>query len=209
MSDGGSILLAATDPAWYSLAVERWPELLIDHATCEKKAASTALSLMFAYADDTVLGRRLSRLAREELRHYEQVLARMEALGVAYARRAPSRYAQGLRRACAVRDPQRKLDLLLLGALIEARSAERFAGLVRCLPPTLAEFYATLHAAELRHQGLYLELAAGEAARSGGDWRGRLAALAAVEAELITTPDSGFHFHSGTPARAPLAVATA
>ena len=209
MSDGGSILLAATDPAWYALAVERWPELLIDHATCEKKAASTALSLLFAYADDTVLGRRLSKLAREELRHYEQVLAKMEALGVAYARRPPSRYAQGLRRVCAVRDPRRKLDLLLLGALIEARSAERFAGLVRCLPPALAEFYAALHAAEVRHQGLYLELAAGEAARSGGDWRGRLAQLAAVEAELITTPDSGFHFHSGTPELAPRAVVSA
>ena len=209
MSDGGSILLAATDPAWYALAVERWPELLIDHATCEKKAASTALSLLFAYADDTVLGRRLSKLAREELRHYEQVLAKMEALGVAYARRPPSRYAQGLRRVCAGRDPRRKLDLLLLGALIEARSAERFAGLVRCLPPALAEFYAALHAAEVRHQGLYLELAAGEAARSGGDWRGRLAQLAAVEAELITTPDSGFHFHSGTPELAPRAVVSA
>ena len=209
MSDGGSILLAATDPAWYALAVERWPELLIDHATCEKKAASTALSLLFAYADDTVLGRRLSKLAREELRHYEQVLAKMEALGVAYARRPPSRYAQGLRRVCAGRDPRRKLDLLLLGALIEARSAERFAGRVRCLPPALAEFYAALHAAEVRHQGLYLELAAGEAARSGGDWRGRLAQLAAVEAELITTPDSGFHFHSGTPELAPRAVVSA
>ena len=77
------------------------------------------------------------------------------------------------------------------------------------MPPALAEFYAALHAAEVRHQGLYLELAAGEAARSGGDWRGRLAQLAAVEAELITTPDSGFHFHSGTPELAPRAVVSA
>ncbi len=206
MSEGESILRAATDPAWYGLAVERWQELLIDHATCEKKAASTALSLLFAYADDTVLGRRLSRLAREELRHYEQVLAKMEALGVAYTRRPPSRYAQGLRRVCAARDPDRKLDLLLLGALIEARSAERFAGLVRCLQPALAEFYAALHAAEVRHQGLYLELAAQEALLSGTDWRARLAELAAVEADLITSPDTGFHFHSGTPDGASPAV---
>jgi tRNA-(ms[2]io[6]A)-hydroxylase len=209
VNEGESILRAATDAGWYTLAVERWQELLIDHATCEKKAASTALSLLFAYADDTVLGRRLSKLAREELRHYEQVLAKMEALGVAYARRPPSRYAQGLRRVCAVRDPERKLDLLLLGALIEARSAERFAGLVRCLPPALAEFYAALHAAEVRHQGLYLELAAKEALRSGADWRARLGVLAAVEADLITSPDAGFHFHSGTPDGAAPAVPSA
>jgi tRNA 2-(methylsulfanyl)-N6-isopentenyladenosine37 hydroxylase len=200
VSEAAPILKVATDPAWYAVAAGRWPELLIDHATCEKKAASTALSLMFAYADDTVLGRRLSKLAREELRHYEQVLARMESLGVAYERRAPSRYAQGLRRACSVGDPARKLDLLLLGALIEARSAERFAGLVGCLPAPLAEFYASLHAAEVRHQGLYLELAATEAARSGGDVSGRLAELSLVEADLISSPDEGFHFHSGTPA---------
>lgn len=209
MSGPEPILRVATDPAWYAVAAERWQELLIDHATCEKKAASTALSLMFAYADDTVLGRRLSKLAREELRHYEQVLARMESLGVAYERRAPSRYAQGLRRACAVGDPARKLDLLLLGALIEARSAERFAGLISCLPPPLAEFYASLNAAEVRHQGLYLELAATEVARSGGDLAGRLAELAAVEAGLISSPDEGFHFHSGTPAGFAAAVAAA
>ncbi len=200
--DPAAILGAATPAAWFEAAARRWEELLVDHATCEKKAASTALSLLFAYADDVELGRRLSRLAREELRHYEQVLAKMESLGVAYVRRPPSRYAQGLRRAIAARDPLRKLDLLLVGALIEARSAERFAGLVPRLQPVLAEFYASLHAAEVRHQGLYLELAAAEASRSGADWPARLAVLAAAEAELVTSPDAGFHFHSGLPAGA-------
>lgn len=196
----GAILGVATADAWYAAAVVRWDELLIDHANCEKKAASTAVSLLFAYADDIELGRRVSKLAREELRHYEQVLAKMSSLGVTYARRAPSRYGQGLRRAIATHDPARKLDLLLIGALIEARSAERFEGLIGRLPAELSEFYHSLHAAEMRHQGLYLELAAREAGRTGTDWQARLAQLSLIEAELVSSPDPGFHFHSGVPA---------
>lgn len=196
------LLLAPTPGAWYAEAARRWRELLVDHATCEKKAASTALSLLFAYAEDLELGRALSRLAREELRHYEQVLAKMAALGVAYERRAPSRYAAGLRRHLSCHEPLRRLDLLLCGALIEARSAERFEGLVSWLPVELAEFYAGLHAVELRHQGLYLDLASRYAERLGLDCGARLACLAAAEAELVTREDPGFHFHSGPPAPA-------
>ncbi len=202
MTAPGAILRASTPEAWYVVAGERWQELLVDHATCEKKAASTALSLLFAYADDMELGRALSRLAREELRHYEQVLAKMTQLGVGYARRAPSRYATGLRRVLADREPRRRLDLLLMGALIEARSAERFTGLVPRLRPELAEFYAGLHAAEARHQSLYLDLARRHAQRAQLDWQARLEELAMVEAELVTSPDEGFHFHSGLPAGA-------
>ena len=206
MSAQSGILAAATPAAWYDAAVIRWRELIVDHATCEKKAASTALSLMFAYSDDVELGRALSRLAREELRHYEQVLTKMAALGVAYDRRAPSRYAGGLRRAVCDREPGRRLDLLLCGALIEARSAERFAGLVPRLEPVLAEFYAGLHAAEARHQSLYLDLAGRYAVREGLDGAARLRALAAVEADLATSPDEGFHFHSGSPSTGVSAV---
>ena len=199
MSAGPGILHAATPAEWFDVAVVRWRELLVDHATCEKKAASTALSLLFAYAEDLELGRALSRLAREELRHYEQVLAKMTALGVDYARRPPSRYATGLRRGIADREPRRRLDLLLCGALIEARSAERFAGLVPRLEPELAQFYAGLHAAEARHQTLYLDLACRYAKREELDWQPRLQALAAIEAELVLGPDPGFAFHSGRP----------
>lgn len=196
-------LRVATPKAWVAHAAEHWRELLVDHANCEKKAASTALALMFAYPEDRALGLALARLAREELRHFEQVQKLMQQLGVASLRMAPGRYAGGLRRVLAPDEPARKRDLLLSGALIEARSCERFAALVPSLPAPLAEFYAGLEASERRHAGLYLELAeAGEDAAGRLALRARLAALAQVEAELITGPDPVFRFHSGVPAAA-------
>jgi tRNA-(ms[2]io[6]A)-hydroxylase len=193
-------LAAPTPPAWFEAAAGNLPVLLVDHANCEKKAASTALALMFAYADDVPLGLALARLAREELRHYEQVLGLMARLGVGYARLAPGRYAGELRRTLAAREPRRALDLLVVGALIEARSCERFRGLVQRLPPPVAGFYAGLEAAEARHAGLYVGLARRHALRHGLDFDARLASLAAVEAELATRPDGVFRFHSGPPA---------
>lgn len=191
------LLRAATPERWFEAAGERWRELLVDHANCEKKAASTALSMMFAYAEDTALAERLSRLAREELRHFEQVQKYMRELEVPFMRLAPARYAEGLRRAVRTREPQRRLDLLLCGALIEARSCERFVGLVSRLPSPLAQFYAGLARSEARHYALYLRLAAERAGDE--DWQRRLAALAEVEAELATAPDPQFRFHSGEP----------
>ncbi len=198
----GFALAAATPDAWYDAAAATLDVLLVDHANCEKKAASTALGLMFAYADDVELGLALARLAREELRHYEQVLGLMGRLGIRYARLAPGRYAGELRRALASREPERRLDLLIVGALIEARSAERFRGLVPRLPAELAAFYHGLEAAEARHANLYLTLAARDAERAGLDLAARHAALAALEAELATRPDATFRFHSGPPAAA-------
>jgi len=193
-------LLAATPAAWYRAAAERLEVLLVDHANCEKKAASTALGLMFAYADDTALGLALARLAREELRHYEQVVRLLAGEGIAYARLAPGRYAGALRRAIATHEPKRRLDLLIVGALIELRSCERFRGLVPHLPPALAEFYRGLEAAEARHSRLYLELARDYAARSHLDLEPRFLELATLEAGLATGADPDFRFHSGPPA---------
>ncbi len=197
MAEPAAPLRAATDPRWFAMAAARWQELLLDHANCEKKAASTALALMFAYPEDREAGQRLSRLAREELRHFELVQQKLQELGVPSRRLSPSRYAEGLRKAARRQEPQRRLDLLLIGALIEARSHERFVGLIPRLPAPLAEFYATLAAAEARHVGLYLRLAARGAAAP--QIERRLAELAAVEAELATAPDAQFRFHSGTP----------
>jgi tRNA-(ms[2]io[6]A)-hydroxylase len=90
-------LLAPTPAAWVEAAVAQWPQLLADHANCEKKAASTALALMFAYPEDRALATRLSRLAREELRHFEQVDKLMQQHAVPYLRVKPGRYAAGLR----------------------------------------------------------------------------------------------------------------
>lgn len=197
LSADRTVLLAATTQAWYDAAVERWRELLVDHANCEKKAASTALSLMFTYADDMQLTDRLSRLAREELRHFEQVQKYMRELRVPFARLAPSRYAEGLRRAVRNHEPHRLLDLLLCGALIEARSCERFVGLAPRLESPLADFYGGLAHSEARHGSLYLRLA--EQRARDTDWSARLKELATIEADLATSPDPQFRFHSGSP----------
>ena len=103
MNPNKSILLAATPESWLSYAAEHWRELLVDHGNCEKKAASTALSLIFAYPEDSKLASTMSKLAREELRHFEQVQQMMEALEVPYVRQKPGRYGAALRRSRPVR----------------------------------------------------------------------------------------------------------
>jgi len=201
-ADPLQILQAVTPQAWAVHAARNWQELLRDHANCEKKAASTALALMFAYPDDTALCSAMARLAREELRHFEQVQKLMTRLGVAPQRQGPGRYAGALRARLCTHDPQRKLDLLLCGVLIEARSCERFEVLVPHLSAPLAEFYADLARSERRHAGLYLELADKERLRSGIDseyLHRRLQELSGAEAELIVSPDAEFRFHSGVP----------
>lgn len=196
------LLARPTSPLWVELACERLDDLLLDHADAEKKAASTAISLMFLYGEDAALAGQLSRLAREELRHFEQVAALMRTLGVAPRRRRAGRYASGLRAVAARREPERKLDLLLIGALIEARSCERFALLAPRLPAPVADLYRKLARAEARHYEVYLRFAAAARPMAGHDWRCRLAELADVEAALATDPDPAFCFHSGTPAAA-------
>jgi len=191
-----SILLAATPIAWVDAAVARWRELLVDHANCEKKAASTAVALIFAYPEDTELVLALSRLAREELRHFEQVQGVMTELGAPFIRQKPGRYAAGLRRELRTSEPGRKLDLLLSGALIEARSCERFELLAGRLPEPLGRFYTRLAQSEARHFGLYVGLAR---ERAPNEWKRRLQMLARTEAELATAADSELRFHSGPP----------
>ena len=194
MSSPVAILRAPTPHAWVEAAVTRLPELLLDHANCEKKAASSAMALIFAYPEDTALVLALARLAREELRHFEQVRRAMRDLGIAAARQRPGRYAQELRRALRTTHPERKLDLLIAAALIEARSAERFALLADRLPPPLRALYTQLAGAEARHFELYLDFAR---ERAPGEWEARLSALAAREAQLATAPDTELRFHSG------------
>jgi tRNA-(ms[2]io[6]A)-hydroxylase len=191
-----SILRAPTPEAWVAAAVERWREMLVDHANCEKKAASTALALIFAYPEDHALTMALSRLAREELRHFEQVQKMMLTLGVEFERQQPGRYASGLRSVIRTSEPGRKLDLLLSGALIEARSSERFRLLSARLQRPLGDFYATLERSEARHFELYVNLARAEAPQL---WQERLGALAEREAQLATEADPVFRFHSGPP----------
>ena len=144
-------LIVATPEAWLDEACRRLPELLLDHANCELKAASTALGFLYRYPDRLALVLRMSRLAREELRHFEQVRALMDEMQVPFERLSASRYAGSLREAARKDEPGKLLDLLLIGALIEARSCERFAMLAPRLPEKLSRFYGGLLASEARH----------------------------------------------------------
>ena len=130
-----------TPDEWIDVASEHLPELLLDHANCELKAASTALGFLYRYPDRTALAQRMSRLAREELRHFEQVRSIMDDMGIPFERLSASRYAGGLRDVARRDEPHKLLDLLLIGALIEARSCERFAKIAPRLPEKLGKFY--------------------------------------------------------------------
>lgn len=196
------LLRTPTPPSWIALACESPEVLLIDHANCEKKAASTALALMFAYAEDFVLTEEMSRLAREELRHYEQVAKLIKTLKIEPLRLSPGRYAERLRRLVGRSEPQREVDLMICGAFIEARSCERFAALGPAIGGPAGELFAGLHVAESRHYKVYLDLARRAADRAGIDPEPRMEAFAKLEAELINGPDELFRFHSGAPAEA-------
>ena len=190
---------AATPDEWVNEACRRIPELLLDHANCELKAASTALGFLYRYPDRTALAQRMSRLAREELRHFEQVRIIMQDMKVPFDRLTASRYAGGLRDTVRDDEPHKLLDLLLVGGLIEARSCERFAKLAPQLPEQLGKFYNGLLASEARHFEHYISLATTECGVSDDEIESRLAELKKIEASLITDPDSQFRFHSGMP----------
>jgi tRNA-(ms[2]io[6]A)-hydroxylase len=177
-------LASETPPAWAARALAQLQEVLLDHAHCEKKAAGVALTLLFQYPERAAFQAPLAALAREELAHFEAMLAVLAQRGIPFRRQRPSAYAGKLRAAVAVREPARLVDTLLCSALIEARSCERLGILAEALPDVaLARFYASLRAAEARHHGVYVELACGVAPRE--QVAARLEELAQHEAEII------------------------
>jgi tRNA-(ms[2]io[6]A)-hydroxylase len=184
-----------TPQLWIDNALANPELLLIDHANCEKKAASTALNLMYRYVDNFDLLNKMSRLAREELRHFEQVIAIMKRRNIDYRQITASRYAVKLREAVRPNDPDKLVDILIVGALIEARSCERFARLAPHLDEELKKFYVSLLKSEGRHFKDYLKLA--ETVASQQAVSERLAVFLAIEKQLIESPDSEFRFHSG------------
>ncbi|WP_242458069.1 tRNA-(ms[2]io[6]A)-hydroxylase [Halomonas sp. YLGW01] len=196
-------LACETPDAWIEAALAHPDLLLIDHAQCEKKAASTAMSLMYRYVDRPLLLTKMSQLAREELLHFEQVIRVMEKRGIDYRHLSASRYAEGLRRHVRRDDPGRLIDILIIGAYIEARSCERFARLIPHLDAELAKFYRSLVKSEGRHYEDYLMLARRYAAEANDtSVETRIAFFADRERQLICEPDEDFRFHSGVPAAA-------
>ena len=177
-------LAAPSSPAWLARALAHLDEVLIDHAHCEKKAASTAVSLLFRYPDRAAMLPVLSALAREELAHFEQVLALLAKRGVAYGRLKPAPYATELLDAVRPQEPERLVDTLLCLSLIEARSCERMKLLAETVEDAeLAGFYRGLLASEARHHSTYVGLAVDVLPE--GVVRARLAELAAHEAAVI------------------------
>lgn len=191
-------LLCRTPLAWIERALQEPLILLVDHANCEKKAASTALGLMYRYIDKHDLLQKMSRLAREELRHFEQVIALMKKRGIPYEALTASRYASGLHGHARKQDPGRLVDTLIMGAIIEARSCERFAALAPHLDPVLQKFYLSLLQSESRHFMDYLTLAQRYADE---DISGRIRFFLEQERVLIESIDNEFRFHSGVPVR--------
>lgn len=191
-------LSCRTPQAWVQWALANPQLMLVDHANCEKKAASSALNLMYRYVEQPKLLARMSRLAREELRHFEQVLALMQRRGIAYPQLSAARYAGELRRLVRSREPGRLVDSLLIGAVIEARSCERFAALIPVLDEELAGFYASLLRSEARHFQDYIGLA--RELEPAAEIDRRVAAILERERELILSEDEMFRFHSGVPA---------
>ena len=175
------------------------PTLLLDHAHCEKKAASTAINLLFRYPEHPALVKTLSPLAREELEHFELVVRVLESRGHTFGPLVPSPYASKLMRSVRKGEPQRMLDTLLCCSLIEARSCERMKLLSEHLDdPELAAFYRELLASEARHHHVYVDLAIGLAGREVV--KARLVELAQHEAAVLSVQDDVFRMHSAASA---------
>ena len=178
-------LAAPTSEAWVEQAIARPIEVLIDHAHCERKAAGAAVQLMFRYLCEPGLGEALSPLAREELEHFEQVLALLQARG-RYLEPLPSPgYGAQLAKQVRRGEPERMLDSFLVAGLIEAHSHERMALLAEHSPdPELRDLYASLLQSEARHFGLYWVLC--EERWSRELIVPRLEALALAEVEALS-----------------------
>lgn len=189
-----AFLYCETPQAWLDDAVDHIPLLLIDHANCEKKAAGTAMNLMYRYVDNYELLNKMSRLAREELRHFEQVIAIMKKRCIEYPHIEAAQYAGKLRKPIRTSEPYRLVDTLIVGAIIEARSCERFAKVAPLLDEELQNFYWSLLKSESRHYQDYLKLAKKAAGENIDE---RLDVFLSLEKDIILSESEEFRFHSG------------
>jgi len=171
-----------------------------NEGSLELLAAQAALPKSIFPQSDTEFGQalidKLMLLIKEELHHFYQVLEIMEGRSIPFENTAAGRYAKGMMSNVITHEPETLIDKLICGAYIEARSCERFAKIAPHLADDLHKFYISLLRSEARHYQDYLALAEQIA---GKDISDRIAHFGQVEAELISTPDSDFKFHSGIP----------
>lgn len=188
-------LQSASSQRWLE-QVDRWlDEILIDHAHCEKKAAGTAMNLIFAYVEDQELCREMSTIVNEELEHFQLVLDLLNRRGIRFRRLKPSSYGRQLNDLVRKQDPQKAIDRLLVAGLIEARSCERFQLLAGHVEDgELAEFYRSLFESEARHHSTYVRLAKHFAPDEVVN--ARLRELSAAEQEIIDAGDPLPRMHS-------------
>lgn len=188
-------LQSQTSERWLTQVSGNLEELLIDHAHCEKKAAGTAMNLLFAYVDQMELCRAMTEIVQEELAHFHLVVDLLQARGMRFRRLSPSSYGRQLNDLVRKEEPQKAVDRLLVAALIEARSCERFALLRDRLPDAeLATFYGSLFESEARHHSTYVKLAKSFAPED--EVHARLAELSQAEAEIIEVGENFPRMHS-------------
>ena len=197
LSDIHAFLGTTTPDAWVAAALRHQDILLIDHKNCEYKAASNAINLMAKYQDREAIANAMSRLAREELAHYERVMKIIRKRHIPLLPLSASRYAAGLRKLVRRSEPGMMTDILLISAFIEARSCERFGAVAPHLDAELGAFYSGLLKSEARHFQGYIKLA--HLYGDAGDIARRIEVIRPVEQALIADPDTEFRFHSGVP----------
>jgi tRNA-(ms[2]io[6]A)-hydroxylase len=189
-------LQSATSDRWLAQVDAHLDEILIDHAHCEKKAAGTALNLIFAYVEDQELCREMALIVNEELEHFQMVLDLLARRGVRFRRLKPSSYGRELNDLVRKQEPLRAVDRLLVAGLIEARSCERFHVLAQHVKDAeLAAFYAGLFESEARHHSTYTRLAK-HFAPEEEVVMARLDELAALEAAIIHRGEELPRMHS-------------
>jgi tRNA-(ms[2]io[6]A)-hydroxylase len=188
-------LCSPSPERWLRQVTANLDELLIDHAHCEKKAAGTAMNLLFAYVENGALCRAMTEIVQEELSHFHLVLDLLNRRGIRFRRIRPSRYGERLHGLVGKLEPQRAVDRLLVAALIEARSCERF-GLLRdrLQDQELSEFFGGLFDSEARHHSTYVRLAKEFAPDEVV--RRRLDELAEADAGIIAEGDDVPRVHS-------------
>ncbi|WP_164103440.1 tRNA-(ms[2]io[6]A)-hydroxylase [Candidatus Laterigemmans baculatus] len=180
---------------WLAQVDAHLDEILIDHAHCERKAATVALSLMNAYTEDRALCTEMTRIVLEELEHFQMVLELLDARGIRFRRLQSGPYGRQLNALVRSQEPHRAVDRLLVAGLIEARSCERFDLLRRHLDdPVLVEFYGGLFESEARHHTTYVRLAEHFASRA--EVRERLEQLSSEETAIIAAGSPLPRMHS-------------